>query len=118
MDARLDEEVPPMRWPQESAIIRRDEHLARTRRLSTWIAGGATAASLGLAAALGFALPGHAVTAGTKSASQSGAGSGQGSGSGHSGRGTRSGQHRRALAPPTQPPASSSAPPVVSSGGS
>ncbi len=107
-----------MRWPQESAIIRRDEHLARTRRLSTWIAGGATAASLGLAAALGFALPGHAVTAGAKPASQSGAGSGQGSGSGHSGQGTRSGQHRRALAPPTQPPASSSAPPVVSSGGS
>jgi len=73
-----------MRWPHQSAITRRDEHLARTRRLSTWIAGGATAASFGLAAALGFALPGHAVTAGAKPAGQPGAGSGQNSGSGHS----------------------------------
>jgi hypothetical protein len=45
-----------MRWPHESAITRRDEHLVRTRRMSVWIAGGATAASVGLAAALGFPL--------------------------------------------------------------
>jgi len=44
-----------MRWPHESAIARRDEYLATTRRLSIWIAAGAAAASLGLAGALGFA---------------------------------------------------------------
>ncbi len=114
-----------MRWPHQSAITRRDEHLARTRRLSTWIAGGATAASFGLAAALGFALPGHAVTAGAKPAGQPGAGSGQNSGSGHSaGQRTRPDRrptpahHHPSLAPPRQAPVSSSAPPVVSSGGS
>src|SRR5450432_1173693 len=53
-----------MRRPLESAITRRDDHLARTRRLSLWIAGGAAAASVSLATAFGFALPGHAVTSG------------------------------------------------------
>ena len=111
-----------MRWPHESAITRRDEHLARTRRLSVWIAGGATAASFGLAAALGFALPGHTVTAGTQSAGQP-SGSGQGSGSGGaSGQGTgqrtRTAHHHRRLAPPSQAPVNTGAPPVVSSGGS
>ena len=28
-----------MRWPHESAITRRDGQLARTRRLSLWVAG-------------------------------------------------------------------------------
>jgi len=114
-----------MRWPHESAITRRNEHLARTRRLSIWIASGATAASFGLAAALGFALPGHAVTAGAQPSGHSGAGSGQNGGSGHSaGQGTGTGQqptaahHHASLAPPSQAPVSSSAPPVVSSGGS
>lgn len=103
-----------MRWPQESAITRRDDHLARTRKLSVWIAGGATAASVGLAAALGYALPGHAVTSGHQppagqTSTGTGSGSGQGSGSGNGGGN---------LAPPQQAPAAPAAPPVVSSGGS
>jgi hypothetical protein len=103
-----------MRWPQESAITRRDEHLAITRRLSMWVAGGATAASLGLAGALGFALPGHTATS-TTSAGQSGSGSRQGSGPS---TGSGSAHHRRGLTPPKQAPANAAAPPVVSSGGS
>lgn len=95
-----------MRWPHESAITRRDDHLARTRKLSIWIAGGATAASLGLATALGYALPGHAVTTG--SASQTSGASGQGS----------TGQGNGGITPPAQAPAPAYAPPVVSSGGS
>ena len=104
-----------MRWPQESAITRRDEHLAITRRLSMWVAGGATAASLGLAVALGFALPGHTATSTAPAAGQSGSGSRQGGGPS---AGSRSAQHRRGLTPPRQAPAKAVAPPVVSSGGS
>lgn len=103
-----------MRWPHESAITRRDEHLARTRRLSIWIAGSATAASFGLAAALGFALPGHTSGSGAQPAGQASTQSGQGTQAGH-----RSGSaHHRRLAPPQQAPTNSGAPPVVSSGGS
>jgi hypothetical protein len=111
-----------MRWPHESAIARRDDQLAAIRRLSIWIAGGATAASLGLAAALGFALPGHTATAPTaRQPGQSGGGSrhggepgraaGHGTGSGAAGQGT-------GLASPPQGPVNSGAPPAVSSGGS
>jgi hypothetical protein len=122
-----------MRWPHESAITRRDEHLARTRKLSLWIAGGATAASLGLAAALGTALPGHAVNAASPSgsATSNSANTGSGNtGSGNTGSGNTgstsgtgpSSQHaphkRAAIAPPKQAPAHTKAPPVVSSGGS
>ena len=109
-----------MRWPHDSAILRRDEHLARTRRLTLWAAGGATAASFGLAAALGFALPGHTSSASAQPAGQTGTRPGSAGGSGqHSGTGTshRTHHHRR-LAPPQQPPANTGAPPVVSSGGS
>jgi hypothetical protein len=106
-----------MRWPHESAITRRDEHLARTRKLSVWIAGGATAASFGLAAALGFALPGHTVTAGSQSAGQTSSGSGQASGQG-TGHRAGTGNHHRRLSPPRQAPVNTGAPPVVSSGGS
>jgi hypothetical protein len=104
-----------MRWPQESAITRRDEHLAITRRLSMWVAGGAAAASLGLAVALGFALPGHTATSTARAASQSPTGSRQGSGPS---TGSGSAHHRHGLRPPRQAPANSVAPPVVSSGGS
>ena len=104
-----------MRWPQESAITRRNEHLALTRRLSMWVAGSATAASLGLALALGFALPGHMATSTARYASQSGSGSRQGSGPS---AGSGSAHHRRGLTPPRQAPANSGAQPVVSSGGS
>ena len=99
-----------MRRPHETAITRRDEHLARTRRLSLWIAGGAMAASLGLATGFGYALPGHSVAA---AGTQAPAGQGSGQGSGHP-RHHRSGQ----LSPPQQPPSQPTAPPVVSSGGS
>ena len=113
-----------MRWPHESAIARRDAHLARTRRLSAWIGGGAAAASVGLAAALGSALPGHTATAASRSApvSASGSGAGQATSAGHgsgsaSGRGSRRPSHHK-IAAPGHAPAPSSAPPVVSSGGS
>jgi hypothetical protein len=114
-----------MRWPTESAIIRRDDHLMRIRRLTLWIAGGAATASLGLAAAFGHALPGHAATAGHPAAQQgSGSGTGTGTGAGGGGNGGNSnggggsqggtGQ----VNPPAQPPSSGGGPPVVSSGGS
>ena len=38
-----------MRSTLENAISRRDDRLIRTRQLTLWIAGGATAASIGLA---------------------------------------------------------------------
>ena len=104
-----------MRWPHESAITRRDEHLARTRKLSVWIAGGATAASFGLAAALGFALPGHTATTSTaQSAGRSTTGSTNGTGT-NTGTGKR---HQHRLAPPQQAPAPAPAPAPVTSGGS
>lgn len=130
-----------MRWPHDpihSAVTRRDDNLARTRRLSAWIVGGATAASFGLATVLGFALPGHSYastssghtgsvtgqhgTTGSGGASggqTSGGGNGSG-GSGSSGGGTNNGgtNNGGGLAPPQQAPSTSTAPPVVSSGGS
>jgi hypothetical protein len=106
-----------VRWPQENASTRRDEHLARTRRLSVWIAGGATAASVALAGALGFALPGHAANSGARASSGAGSGQGSGHAAGSGGSSGSAGQHRK-LAPPQQPPANTGAPPVVSSGGS
>ena len=107
-----------MRWPHDTPITRRNEQLARTRRLTAWVAGGATAASFGLAAALGFALPGHTSSASAQPAGQSGTHAGS-AGGGATGRGNGSGasRHRR-LAPPKQAPRRTSAPPVVSSGGS
>jgi hypothetical protein len=104
-----------MRWPQESAITRRNEHLAVTRRISIRVAGGATAASLGLAVALGSALPGHTATSTAPAARQSGSGSRQ---AGGPNAGSGSAHHRRGLTPPRQAPANAGAPPVVSSGGS
>lgn len=92
-----------MRRAQDSAITRRDDHLARTRRISIWIIGWASAASLALATAFGFALPGHALLSG-----QTGNSSGGGSSGGSGGQ----------IAPPQQPPGGTVAPPVVSSGGS
>jgi hypothetical protein len=119
-----------MRWPHESAVARRNEHLARTRKLSLWIAGGATAASLGLAAALGVSLPGHTATTASQSGSTATSGS-SGSASGNKGAGPDTGtsntgantgshhaHHHAAIAPPKQAPAHTKAPPVVSSGGS
>jgi hypothetical protein len=104
-----------MRWPHDSAITRRDEQLARTRRLTAWIASGATITSFGLAAALGFALPGHAASASSGTSSHAGAGRNGTAGSGSQGQ--ASARHRR-LSPPRRAPANSGGAPVVSSGGS
>lgn len=105
-----------MRWPHDSAITRRNEQLARTRRLSMWIASGATITSFGLAAALGFALPGHSASAGTGVSTHSGGDRSRNSGSASQGQG--SAKHHRKLAPPHHAPANSGGSPVVSSGGS
>jgi hypothetical protein len=43
----------------DHAAHRRDQRLARTRRVSLWVAGGAAAASLGLGTAFAHDLPGH-----------------------------------------------------------
>ena len=98
-----------MRRPLESAVVRRDDQLIRTRRLSAWLAGGATATSLGLAGVLGLAIPGHAAPLRGHPAAVKPAPRTTGS-HGHARR------HR--ITPPSAPPSSSSAPPVVSSGGS
>ncbi|HEY2509017.1 MAG TPA: hypothetical protein VGI58_21075 [Streptosporangiaceae bacterium] len=46
-----------------AAVRRRDERLARIRKLTLWVFGGAAGASLGLGVAFAHALPGHAATA-------------------------------------------------------
>jgi hypothetical protein len=130
-----------MRQSDDFDVLRRDDRLIRVRRLSLWIAGSATAVSLGLATVLSAAIPGRAVTTTTQTpAGQSGASHGQPGNTGGSGHGTNSGhrtntghradsrhragsRHRAAkardgLTPPAQPPSASQAPPVVSSGGS
>ncbi|MGO8960437.1 MAG: hypothetical protein ACLQFR_24150 [Streptosporangiaceae bacterium] len=127
------------------ASRRRDDRLARVRKLSLWITGGAAAASLGLGTAFAHELPGHA-SAATSSTARSGAtvsgsqrivGGPSQPGTGHpgsahggtsrAGTGTaatgKSGSRRHppALAKPAQAPQPASnpaAPPVVSSGGS
>jgi hypothetical protein len=99
-----------MRRPLESAVIRRDQRLNRTRRLSMWIAGSATAASLGLAGVLGISIPGKAVASGSQSQS--------GRQASRTHPGGRHSSHPHRLAAPSSAPSTSSAPPVVSSGGS
>lgn len=123
-----------MRRPLETAVLRRDNQLDRTRRLSALIAGGATAASIGLAAVLGAAIPGRAAPvsnqtgvqqsgsgtsggSGTGTGGSSGSRQGAASGSGHQGGG-QAPAHRHRLSAPASPPASTTSPPVVSSGGS
>ncbi|MHB1595214.1 MAG: hypothetical protein ACYCO9_22185 [Streptosporangiaceae bacterium] len=101
-----------MRWPHQSAITRRDDQLARTRRLSLWVAGGATAGTVVLTVALGSALPGHTIT---KGAPATGTGTGGTASSRPSGDDSSGGGQ---VAPPTQAPSQPTAPPVVSSGGS
>jgi hypothetical protein len=48
-----------MPLPAKDAARRRDLMLARTRRLSVWLAGSAAAASIGLGTAFACTLPGH-----------------------------------------------------------
>jgi|SRR5271165_3210406 len=119
-----------MREHMHYASMRRDDRLARIRKLSLWIAGGAAAASVGLGTAFAHELPGHAST--TASSTTSGGATVRGSHrtggsvqpgsrtSGSAKAGSR--HHQHALAKPAQAPqqpASAPAPPpVVSSGGS
>lgn len=118
-----------MREHMHYASMRRDDRLARIRKLSLWITGGAAAASLGLGTAFAYELPGHTSTA-TSGAASGGAtvrGSQRAGGSAHRGSRTSgpgkagSRHHQHALAKPAQAPqqpAGTPAPPVVSSGGS
>jgi hypothetical protein len=121
-----------MRPAMRTAISQRDERLARTRRLSLWVAGGACAASVGLAGLLGTARPGHTLAPGrhaaggaagtgaegsrdSGNAGGSGAGEGQGAGQHH---GAGSQRRARGLTPPSRSPSGSGGAPVTSSGGS
>jgi hypothetical protein len=112
--------------------MRRDEGLARIRKISLWITGGAAFASLGLGTAFAHALPGHASAAtstggATVSGSpRTGAGAAQSGGPAQSGARTsgKTGSRRHQHAPakpaqaPQQPASNPAPPPVVSSGGS
>ena len=108
------------------ASRRRDERLARVRKLTRWITGGAAAASLGMGTAFAHELPGHSASTPTSSrsmstgAAQAGTNaSGSGAAGTSAGSGSRRGHHHRhRLAPPAQRPVSTPAAPVVSSGGS
>jgi len=109
-----------MRTHVHKAVVQRDERLARIRKLSLWITGGAAAVSLGLGTAFAHALPGHtATTSATTGTAHHGSASGSsgGSGSGKAGR-----QHRHRLSRPAHKPAAAqptqTQAPVVSSGGS
>lgn len=119
-----------MREHVHHASRRRDDGLARIRKLSLWITGGAAAVSLGLGTAFAHELPGHSSSAGssTTGGSTTAAGSQRTSGGAAQTGATRSGagksgsrHHKHALARPAQPPQPASTPappPVVSSGGS
>jgi hypothetical protein len=109
------------------ASARRDDGLARIRKLTLWIGGGAAAASLGLGTAFAHAIPGHAAT--SHAARSTGATTGAGSASGSRQAGGQSAapsaspsaakhRHHQTLTQPQQQPAPAQAPPVVTSGGS
>jgi hypothetical protein len=111
------------------ASRRRDERLARIRKLTIWITGGAAAASLGMGTAFAHAIPGHTASSTSTSTSSNRTSTGappagtNASSSGTSGttagRGRQRGHHHgHKLAPPAQAPVSTPAPPVVTSGGS
>lgn len=109
-----------MPFPAHGAAARRDSKLLRIRKLSLWITGGATAASITLGAAFAYALPGHSYSSAPPTSSSGSSGTpGQRSPAapvhatgGHS--------HRTRLAPPRQQPAPAptQTQPVVTSGGS
>jgi hypothetical protein len=114
-----------MREHVNNASRRRDERLARVRKLSLWITGGAAAASLGMGTAFAHAIPGHTVSSGGSSTATGG--TAHSSSPGSAGTGTEAGtarkaggHHRHRLAPPASAPAPAPAAPAapVSSGGS
>jgi hypothetical protein len=114
-----------MPGPADQAARRRDRALARTRRLSVWLAGGAATASLGLGTAFAHALPGHRAPAtsaergtGPRTPPTSAAPAsrpGPQPASGTPGAPSPAVTH---LAPPSQAPAATPAPAQTASGGS
>jgi hypothetical protein len=111
-----------MREHVRSAIRRRDSRLARIRRLTLWITGGAAAASLGMGTAFAHAQPGHtgsATGANLSAHSAPPAASGSPAAAHHARKHKAARHHQDGLAAPTQPPAPAPAPaPTVTSGGS
>jgi hypothetical protein len=114
-----------MAGPHRNAHIRhRNRMLARTRRLTAWVTGGAIAAAVGLGVGFAHALPGHAApSAAAQAALKPGSQHVQQptqhtqprqTGTGHA----RHGHRARHLAAPASKPKSTPAPPVVSTGGS
>jgi hypothetical protein len=123
--------------PADHAARRRDDRLARARRLTLWVAGGAAAASLGLGTAFAQALPGHRAAAagaqpgGTRPATTqpprtqpttsqpvtSPPATGQPPAS-PPGTGQPTSAPASPLQQPAQPPATTPAPPQTTSGGS
>jgi hypothetical protein len=127
-----------MSQPADHAAHRRDLRLARTRRISLWVAGGAAAASLGLGTAFAHDLPGrHSPAAGAPPGAPANPAQQQGThpspepgGSGAAsyqtpspprpagGAATDPSPARAHLSPPQQPPATTPAPAQTVSGGS
>src|SRR5215469_5955377 len=112
---------------RHAAAARRDDRLARIRKLTLWVGSAAAAASLGLGTAFAHALPGHAATTPRTSHTKATGGAALSSGPGQvsspsaapsasTSPGRRA--HHHALSPPPQQPAPTQAAPVVSSGGS
>ena len=113
-----------MREHLHSAVTRRNDRLARVRKLTLWITGGAAAASLGLGTAFAHSLPGHSAGAATPAAATHAAPPAGGSGHG-AGRQHRTGagrHHHDNLAAPAHAPAPAPSTPApaapVTSGGS
>jgi hypothetical protein len=113
---------PPRGSSPHAAARRRDQRLARIRRLTLWVTGGAAGASLGLGVAFAHALPGHAVSAPATTPAPAPSASAPPA-SHHSGPPGRARHSNRLTAPKQQPTApkqqqATHSPPVVSSGGS
>jgi hypothetical protein len=110
-----------MPYPVRHAAARRDASLLRLRKLSLWIAGGASGASLCLGLTFAHALPGHAAGSGQRAgitgSGQPTIGKARSAGSAAPMAGQRR-HHHRQLAVPHQAPEPSSATPVTTSGGS
>ncbi len=108
--------------PADHAARRRDDRLARARRLTLWVAGGAAAASLGLGTAFAQASPGHrAAAAGTQPGGTRPANTQPPRTQPTTGQPATSQPTSAPASPlqqPAQPPATTPAPPQTTSGGS
>jgi hypothetical protein len=116
-----------MPLPADLAARRRDDRLARARRLTLWVAGGAAAASLGLGTAFAQALPGHRAAAagaqpgGTRPAATQPPRTQPTTGQPATSQPATSQPTSAPASPlqqPAQPPATTPAPPQTTSGGS